>query len=167
MSLLSYTEEPLSQKEIDFIENLLERDSVGYFKVMRLIILVALIVGGIIGLIATFTTPANELEQQFSIRKFIITVSFSLLLILLMLIYGKKKYSWKYKQDLKNGLKLVLLLPIQRKQYVPINQTFFFYVDEPSVKVVEVSELDFHQFEQGDLIHVEVAKYSRTYLGYF
>jgi uncharacterized membrane protein len=167
MSVVAVYEEPMTEKEIKFIKSLLERDTIGYFKTMRMIVVVALSVSAVIALIATLTSPANKLEEQFSLSTFIITVVIALCLLLSMVVFGKKKFSWKYKQDLKYGKKMILLLPIQQKQFVPINQTYFFRVDEPMIKLVEVSQDDFLQYEKGDLFHIEIAMYSHTYLGYY
>lgn len=160
-------EEEMTQKEKAFIANLLERDSLGYFRVLRMMFVVAIVIIVIIGLIASFVKPENKLEEQFSMSNYIIASTLSLLLLLGITIYGKKKFSGKYRADLKHGLKRVIALSIQQKQYVELSQTFHFHLNYPGLNSIQVSVEDFKTFRVGDMIHVELAKYSQTYLGYF
>lgn len=160
-------EEEMTQKEKAFIANLLERDSVGYFRVLRMMFVVAIVIIVIIGLVASFVKPENKLEEQFSMSNYIMASTLSLLLLLGITIYGKKKFSGKYRADLKHGLKRVIALSIQQKQYVELSQTFHFHLNYPGLNSIQVSVEDFKTFHVGDVIHVEFAKYSQTYLGYF
>lgn len=160
-------EEEMTQKEKAFIAHLLEQDSVGYFRVLRMMFVVAIIIIVIIGLIAAFVKPENKFEEQFSMSNYIIASALALLLLLSITIYGKKKFSGKYRADLKHGLKRVIALSIQQKQYVALSQTFHFHLNYPGLNSVQVSVEDFNTFHVGDVIHVELAKYSQTYLGYF
>lgn len=160
-------EEEMTQKEKAFIANLLERDSVGYFRVLRMMFVVAIVIIVIIGLVASFVKPENKLEEQFSMSNYIIASTLSLLLLLGITIYGKKKFSRQYRADLKYGLKRVIALSIQQKQYVELSQTFHFHLNYPGLNSIQVSVEDFKTFHVGDVIHVEFAKYSQTYLGYF
>lgn len=160
-------EELMTDKEIDLIAHLLEQDSVGYFKLLRLIFVVALVVIVIVGLIASNVTPADELEKKFSLGNYSIASGSALLLLLAMIIYGKKKFSTRYRLDLKHRLKRVIALRIQQKQYVELSQTCHFHLNYPGLNSIQVSPDDFMIFQVGDVIHVEFAKYSQTYLGYF
>ncbi|RYD95715.1 MAG: hypothetical protein EOP54_15320 [Sphingobacteriales bacterium] len=160
-------EEEMTQKEKDFIALLLERDAVGYFRVLRMMFAVAILIIVIIGLIASLVKPENKLEEQFSMSNYIIAATLSLLLLLGITIYGKKKFSGKYRADLKHGLKRVIALSIQQKQYVELSQTFHFHLNYPGLNSIQVNVADFKTFNVGDVIHVEFAKYSQTYLGYF
>ncbi len=160
-------EEEMSHKEKEFIAQLLERDSVGYFRVLRMMFVVAMSSIVIIGLIASLVKPENKLEEQFSLPNYIIASTLALLLLLGITIYGKKRFSRKYRSDLKHGLKRVIALSIQQKQYVELSQTFHFHLNYPGLNSIQVSVEDFKTFHIGDVIHVEFAKYSQTYLGYF
>ncbi|OJV54626.1 MAG: hypothetical protein BGO31_06565 [Bacteroidetes bacterium 43-16] len=160
-------EEEMTHKEKAFIAQLLEQDSVGYFRVLRMMFLVAIVIIIIIGLIASFVKPENKFEEQFSLSNYIIASTISLLFLLGITIYGKKKFSRKYRADLKHGLKRVIALSIQQKQYVELSQTFHFHLNYPGLNSIEVSLEDFKTFHAGDTVHVEFAKYSQTYLGYF
>lgn len=160
-------EEEMTHKEKAFITQLLEQDSVGYFRVLRMMFLVAIVIIIIIGLIASFVKPENKFEEQFSLSNYIIASTISLLFLLGITIYGKKKFSRKYRADLKHGLKRVIALSIQQKQYVELSQTFHFHLNYPGLNSIQVNLDDFKNFHVGDTIHVEFAKYSQTYLGYF
>ncbi len=160
-------EEAMTAKEKAFIDRLLQQDAIGYFRLLRLIFIVAMSVITVIGIIASFVNPANDLEKKFSIVNFIIASAIALLFLLSITIYGKKKFSSKYKADLKHGLKRVIALHIQQKQYVELSQTCHFHSNYPGLNSIQVDPDDFNNFQVGDIIHVEFAKYSQTYLGYY
>ncbi len=160
-------EEEMTRKEMAFIARLLEQDSIGYFRVLRMMLVVAVSSIVIIGLIASLVKPENKLEEQFSLPNYIFAATLALLFLLGITIYGKKRFSRKYRADLKHGIKRVIALSIRQKQYVALSRTFHFHLNYPGLNSIQVSAADFETFRIGDMVHVEFAKYSQTYLGYF
>lgn len=160
-------EEKMTEKELAFIQAQLDKDAVGYFKLLRLMFIVALIVIIVVGLVASLVRPENDLEKKFSLSSYIFSSSVAILFLLGATIYGKKKFSSKYKADLKHRIKRIFALQIQHKQYVPMTQTCHFHLNYPGLNSIQVSQEDFNNYQVGDLIHIEFAKFSQTYLGYF
>lgn len=164
---LEYYEEKLTNKEKEYIASLLEKDSIGYFKVLRMIFLIVAIFVVIVWVVTTFSEPQDELEEAFTFLPFLLASFITMVLIMAITIYAKKRFSWKFKRDLRKGLKVIYPAVIQRKQYMASHQACYFYIICPGISTLNVTGEDFQLFNEGDIIHVEVAKYSKTYLGYF
>lgn len=160
-------DEKMTEKELQFIASILAQESVGYFRALRLMMIVAFGITLIVVIVASVVAPKNDLEKNISISNYIIGGAIALVLLLTATIYGKKKFSSKYKADLKHGLKTIIPIRVQNKQFVAHTQTYHFHLNYPGLITIEVSSLDFNNIESGDIIHVELAKYSQTYLGYF
>lgn len=165
--MLASYEEPMTEREKRHIETLLEAESVGYFKTLRLIGIIGSVLVLVVGLLASLAKPENELEKKFSLPQYIFASVCFLVLVYSLAIYGKKLFSRKYKRDLKDGLKLIIGIPIQQKQFVSQNNTFHFHLNFPGLISIVVSKEDFMTFEAGEVVSVEFAKHSMTYLGYF
>lgn len=165
--MLTAYEEEMTAKERAFIQGLLEAESVGYFRTLRLIGIIGMVLVVFVGLIASLAKPENALEKKFSLPDYIFAAVCFFILVYSIAIFGKKRYSRKFKNDLKYGLKTVLAIPIQQKQFVPQTNSCHFHLNYPDLLSIEVSADDFRAFQVGDAVSVEFAKYSKTYLGYF
>jgi len=73
----------------------------------------------------------------------------------------------KIKKDLKEKTKFVESSLITEKKYMPLNNTWHFYVSSVFKYSIEVSEEDFHHFEVNDEVNIEYSRYSKEYFGYF
>lgn len=84
------------------------------------------------------------------------------------ILYLVYRYSLqKLQYDVKHTTKTIELTRITRKQYMPQNNTFYFYLDSPHKLSIEVSELYFRKLDQGDEVNIEYSTYARLYLGYY
>lgn len=165
--MLASYEEPMTEREKQYIRSLLDAESIGYFKTLRLIGIIGAVLVVVVGLLASLAKPENELEKKFSLPQYIFASACFFILIYSLAIYGKKRFSRKYKDDLKDGRKLIIGIPIQQKQFVSQNNTFHFHLNFPGLLSIEVSQEDFMAFQAGEVVSVEFAKHSMTYLGYF
>ena len=160
-------EETLSRKEREHIQELLDRESTGYFKTLRLIGIIGAVLVLIVGLVATMATPDKETERPISLSDYVIASLVFFLLIFFMAIAGKKFISRKYRHDLKSSSKIVVPSRINRKQFIASNNSYYFHVDNADKLSIEVLPQHFAQYEVGDYVNVELARFSKTYLGYF
>lgn len=69
--------------------------------------------------------------------------------------------------DLDQKTKTIEQTHITRKQFMPHNNTYHFYIDSPVKLSIEVSKNDYLRLDQGDELSIEYATYSQLYLGYF
>ncbi|RQO31007.1 hypothetical protein DBR32_09880 [Taibaiella sp. KBW10] len=165
--MLTAYEEEMSHKERAFIQGLLEAESVGYFRTLRLMGIIGMGLVVCVGLIASLATPANELEKKFSLPEYILAATCFFILIYGLAIFGKKRFSRKFKADLRDGLKTIIAIPIQQKQFIPQTNSCHFHLNYPGLLTIQVSPEDFRTFAIGDTVSIEFAKHSKTYLGYF
>lgn len=73
----------------------------------------------------------------------------------------------KIQHDLRQRTKTIEVSHITRKQYMPQNNTYFFYIDSPTRLSIEVSNGDFHRLNVGDEVNIEYTTFAKLYLGYF
>ncbi|HRP90610.1 MAG TPA: hypothetical protein PKX92_11295 [Edaphocola sp.] len=161
------SEEPMIEEERAYIRSFITKHNKGYFKFFGLVILVFIPMAVIIGVVGTLSPPETPLDKPFDVKEYIIIALLVLMLILGLTVFGAKRFSSVYKKDLRNNIKIILAIDIKDKQYVSLNNTYHFQLYYKYVKSIEVSQEDYYLFEIGDLIHVEIAKYSKTYLSYF
>jgi hypothetical protein len=73
----------------------------------------------------------------------------------------------KLKKDIKQKQKVVERVKIERKTYLPHNDTYHFYLNSLQKISIQVDESDFDKWEQGDEISIEYSKNAIVYFGYF
>lgn len=73
----------------------------------------------------------------------------------------------KLKKDLYEKIKIIEHVIIERKTFLPHNNTYHFYVNSTKKLSIQVNVEDFNLFEEGDEVNIEYAKNSNVYLGYF
>lgn len=73
----------------------------------------------------------------------------------------------KVQSDIKHRTKTIERSHIMRKQFMPHNNTYHFYIDSPNKLSIEVTATDFHRLDKGDELSIEYTTYSKMYLGYF
>ncbi|HTO14909.1 MAG TPA: hypothetical protein VLZ83_04025 [Edaphocola sp.] len=160
-------EEEMKEHERNFIKNYVVGYNSGYYKFLKLLLLLSLILTTFVGLVGTFSPIENPLQEPFDPFVYIPIAISVILLLFGLVIFAEKVYTYNFKRDLKHNLKLVVVVDIKEKLYVPLNKSFYFQVNYQKVKSIEVSYEDYKLFEVGDLIHIEFTKYSKTYLGYY
>ena len=69
--------------------------------------------------------------------------------------------------DLLAQVKVIEVNQITRKQYMPQNNTYYFYIQSPARLSIEVTQQDFYRLNEGDEVSIEYALHSKLYLGYF
>jgi hypothetical protein len=90
-----------------------------------------------------------------------------LLLSLVALWSTYRLYLRKVKDDIAAGTKIIEKARITRKQYMPRNNTFFFYINSAIRICIEVNEEVYRNRKIGDEVCIEYTTHSKLYLGYF
>ena len=73
----------------------------------------------------------------------------------------------KINKDIRQQKKIIERVIIERKTFLPHNNTFHFYLNSLQKLSIEVDEEDFALLEEGDEISIEYAQNSGIYFGYF
>jgi hypothetical protein len=100
---------------------------------------------------------------QAFIQALCITLSFSAIIS----FFTYRRSLLDIRKDLNEKTKIVESSLITEKKFMPLNNTYHFYLDNAFKYSIEVSEDDFHRFEVNDEINIEYATYSKEYFGYY
>ncbi|HQE11414.1 MAG TPA: hypothetical protein PLQ78_01560 [Flavipsychrobacter sp.] len=103
---------------------------------------------------------------EFSLTNYFIGVIFLLLLSTFALYWTYKKYLYKVQQDIHHASKIIKAAIITRKQYMPENNKYYFYLTNAIKLSIEVTDQDYRKWEVGEEIQIETTPYSKQYLGY-
>lgn len=162
LQVISY-EELMDRQELAFLVDKDEKESSQFYKVMRIIMILSFLLPFIIAWFRAFGGDENPFSYFFYFIGVFILLSFSSLCA--YIAYRRSLH--KVKQDIRQQTKVVEKVHITRKQYMPHNRLFYFYIDSPNKLSIEVSESDYYNMEKGDELSIEYSKNAKFYLGYF
>ncbi|RYE23471.1 MAG: hypothetical protein EOP51_10405 [Sphingobacteriales bacterium] len=162
MLLIRYNE-PLEAEEIAFLQRKETRERRQFYKVIRVLMILCFVCPFIVA----WFRAADGAENPFSYQAYFIGVVFLLCFAGTGVYIAYRRSLYQLHADLRNLTKTVECTHITRKQFMPHNNTFYFYLDSPNKLSIEVSEADFRSMEAGDELNIEYTTYSRQYLGYF
>lgn len=108
-----------------------------------------------------------DMITVFSWENYLITVFCLISLFLISLRFSRNSELSKIRRDLRQKLKIVERVMIERKTFLPHNNTFHFYLNSPEKLSIQVDETDFMLLQEGDEISIEYSKNAKVYFGYF
>jgi len=156
-------QEPLNRDELSFLMRKEEKDRKQFYKVVRLFMLLCFICPFVIA----WFKAVEGMEDPFSLIDYFIGVFFLMCFsgtgIYLSYVHNLRRV----QHDIRSGTKTIECTHILRKQYMPQNNSFYFYIDSPNKLSIEVNEFDYHRLESGDEVNIEYTTFSKLYLGYF
>ena len=160
---LQHYKEALNANELGFLIKKESKERKQYVKVFTILMVVSFVVP----YIAAWYRVYDGAPNAFSYPKFF-TAAGILLAISSFACYFSYRYNLRHLQhDIKYGTKTVSTNHVTRKVHVPLNDTYYFYLDSHIKLSIEVSPADYDFFSEGDEISIEFTTYSREYLGYF
>jgi hypothetical protein len=155
--------EPLDKEELSFLRRKEEKERKQFYKIFR----VFMVLSFICPFLVAWFRAIEGVENPFSIARYFLGVIF-LLCFSGVGIYRAYYYNLrKVQHDIKNGTKTIERTYITRKQYMPLNHTYFFYLSSPNKLSIEVDEYDYRRLDKGDEVSIEYTTVSKLYLGYF
>ncbi len=162
MQLFRYNE-PMNGHELGFLQRKEEKERKQFTKLVRILMIICFVIPFIIA----WLKATNNERDPFSYSSYFFGVGL-LLLICAVILYPAYTYTLgKLQRDIGTGTKTIELTHITRKQYMPQNNTYHFYLNSPNKLSIEVSENDFHRMAEGDELNIEYTTVSKMYLGYF
>lgn len=155
--------EPLDTDELDVLMEMEVKDRKMYYKVYNVLMVMSFVIPFICSWYRAFDGAPNA----FSVTRFFAS-TVALLSLSTAAVYTSYRYFLrKVQHDIKHKTKTIDICHIVRKQYMPQNNTYHFYVDARDKLSIEVSQLFFSLLETGDEVNLEFTTHSRLYLGYF
>jgi hypothetical protein len=171
MSLLirnEYYFEVLSASELAFLEKTAGKQNRTYQKILRAMLLGAVIIsfGGGWKNIYKEGKVLNT-ETVFSWENYCITLALLCILFYIAIRFSRNGELSKIEQDLRQKTKIIERVTIEKKTFLPHNNTFHFYLNSAQKLSIQVAEADFAILSEGDEINIEYSKNAGVYFGYF
>ena len=161
-SLVRYSEK-LEPDELAFLRKKEAKERHQFFRVIRVLIILCFV----IPFIMAWLRALSGIPNPFSFVVYFTGVGVLMSLTVLGGYVSYQSSLGKVQTDIRQQLKTVERTHITRKQYMPQNHTYYFYIDSTTRLRIEVSEKDFHRLELGDELNIEYTSRAKLYLGYF
>lgn len=155
--------EPLEEDELAFMHKKNEQERKTYFTIIKMVLIISLSIPFIVAIIYHIRFQRTDIMMQAFIQALCITLSFSAIIS----FFTYRRSLLDIRKDLNEKTKIVESSLITEKKFMPLNNTYHFYLDNALKYSIEVSEDDFHRFEVNDEINIEYATYSKEYFGYY
>lgn len=162
LELVKYRE-PLSSEELSFLVRKEEKERKQFYKIIRVFMILSFVCPFVV---AWFKALAGA-DDPFSVVAYFFGVLFLMCFSGLGIYWSYYHNLRKLQMDIRGGMKTIERVFIIRKQYMPLNNAFFFYLSSAVKLSIEVNEFDYRRLNKGDEINIEYAGFSRIYLGYF
>ncbi len=106
-------------------------------------------------------------ETVFSWENYFITLALLSLLFYIAVRFSRSGELSKIQLDLRQKTKIVERVTIEKKTFLPHNNTFHFYLNSAQKLSIQVEQSDFAVLSEGDEINIEYSKNAGVYFGYF
>lgn len=161
--LIRYYVEPLNNEELNFLQKKEQQDRKQLYKVVRALLFLCFI----IPFIVAWFRALNGATNPFSYLAYFVTVIVLLTISCIGLYLAYHSNLQLVRRDIHHRTKTIEQTHITRKQYMPQNNTWYFYLDSPTRLSIEVNEADFQRLREGDELNIEYTTYAKLHLGYF
>lgn len=163
--LIQYKDE-LTDSELDFLVHKEEKESRNFFKVISMFMIICFVIPFIV---AWFRVLEDEygVKNPFSFTDYFLGVTYLLAFLGFCAWMAYRKTLQKIKTDIRRKSKTIERTRITRKQYMASNHTYYFYLDSPNKLSIEVTDSDYHVFNEGDEVNIEYSTNAKLYFGYF
>lgn len=163
-----YYYEVLSASELDFLKKKAGKQKHVYQKITRIMLVGAFIIS-FAGAWKNIEKAGKiiDTETVFSWENYFITLAILIVLFLLALRLSRSSELTQIQKDLRQKTKIIERVTIERKTYLPHNNTFHFYLNSVIKLSIQVDAGDFASLSEGDEISIEYSKNAWVYFGYF
>lgn len=155
--------EPLNREEIAFLRKKAEKERGQFYRIIRILMIFCFVCPFIIA----WFRAMNDVPDPFSYLYFFCAVLFLALFSGFAVYIGYYTTLRKIQMDINRCTKTVERTHITRKQYMPQNNTYYFYLSSPTKLSIEVNVDDYHAMDKGDELNIEYTTNAKFYLGYF
>lgn len=155
--------EPLEEEEIVFLSRKELRERKQFYNLIRIVMTLSFVIPFIVAWVRAFDGDEGAFSYLFYFSGVCLLLCFSGLVI--FLAYNRTLR--RVQADIRKQTKTIENTRIVRKQYMPHNNKYYFYLDSPNKLSIEVKERDYLRFESGDELNIEYTTHAELYLGYF
>ncbi|MFA6152786.1 MAG: hypothetical protein WC716_15790 [Chitinophagaceae bacterium] len=163
-----YYLEVLRPSELDFLKKKAGKEGRLYQRLLKILIVGAIVV--------SFGGAWKNIQKEgklfdtvtiFSWENYFITLLILSIIFYIAIRFSRSGELSKIHQDLRQKTKIVERVIIERKTFLPHNNTFHFYINSARKLSIQVEERDFALLSEGDEINIEYSKNAGIYFGYF
>lgn len=162
IELIKYRQ-PLNKDELTFLQRKEEKERKQLYKIIRVFMLLSFICAFIVAIVKAIIGDPDPFSMKSYFGGVLYLMGFSGVGI----FWSYYNNLRKVQQDIKHKTKTVERTFITRKQYMPLNNEYYFFLSSAIKLSIEVSEVDYRRFNDGDEINIEYTTYSNFFLGYF
>lgn len=155
--------ERLSDEELEFLIKKDEKESGLFYRTVRVFMFICFI----IPFVVAWMRAMNGEEKPFEYGYYFLGVGFLLLFTFVCAWFAYRRGLYKLKKDISAKTKTIERTRIKRKQFMPHNKTYYFYLDSPNKLSIEVAEHDYQSLDDGDELNIEYSTNAKFYFGYF
>jgi hypothetical protein len=163
MSGLRTYQEPLTDAELGYLVRKAQSDRKQFVQVYRILFLLSLLFSYLGAIYRRYDFG----PESFSFLKFFVTfgILLSLSSISTWIVYRSSLH--KIETDVREKQKTIEGHRINKKMFVPMKNTYHFFIDCPDKLSIQVNATDFGAYREGDEVFIEYASHSKEYFGYF
>lgn len=160
---VSIHKEALTPEELQFLKDKDEKETRAFFRAVRVFMFICFI----IPFIVAWMRAMDGDENPFELGAYFMGVTFLLCFTGLCAWLAYRRSLQKVKADIRHNSKTIERTRITRRQYMPQNNTYYFYLSSPNKLSIEVSESDYYMLKDGDELNIEYSTHAKLYFGYF
>lgn len=155
--------EPLNAEERIFLKKKERRERKQFLKVIRVMLLLCFL----IPFLFSWYRAIEDVPDPFSYSFYFLGVSFLVCFsgTVVWIVYNSNLR--KLQRDIRKNQKVVEQVRITRKQFMKVDNTFYFYLNSPVRLSIEVSAEIYNSLDEGDELNIEYLPQTKFYLGYY
>lgn len=167
MRKITFYEDKMDSEELSFLKEKRETEAKQFYKVANVLMILCFVIPFLFSWFKAVEGKENEYEIAFMPSKYFGGVGFLLVFVGGIMYAVYRRFLHKLEKDIKTRSKTVEHTHIQRKQFMPHDKRYYFYLDSPTKLSIEVSEQDYVNMREGDELSIEYSTNYKFYFGYF
>jgi len=153
----------MEEDEVAFITKLHAKESRGFMFGLNLMLAAVVLISFIVAMVYYIRFERTDIM----LKAFLYALCISIMFFVIVSLLSYKRALLNVRKDLNEKTKIIESCLITEKKFMPLNNTFHFYINSTFKYSIEVDVVDFRRFEVNDEINIEYSTYSREYFGYF
>lgn len=167
MRKITFYEERMDEEELSFLNRKRAKEGKQFYKVANVLMILCFVIPFIFSWFKAVEGKENEYEIAFMPTTYFLGVGFLLVFVGAIMFAVYRRFLHKLDKDIKTRSKTVEHTHIKRKQFMPHDKKYYFYLDSPTKLSIEVSQQDYSSMSEGDELSIEYSTNYKFYFGYF
>lgn len=157
----------MDEEELSFLNEKRAKEGKQFYKVANVLMILCFVIPFLFSWFKAVEGTEDEYEIAFTPSTYFFGVGFLLVFVGAIMFAVYRSYLHKLDKDIKTRCKTVEHTHIKRKQFMPHDKKYYFYLDSPTKLSIEVSQQDYSSMSEGDELSIEYSTNYKFYFGYF